>query len=374
MTVFREGWRVFFPLGTLFAGVAIPVWLVWFQTGGPDWVEDPLRWHRHEMLFGYLWAALAGFLLTAVPNWTGRRALAGVPLAVLAMLWLCARLVMVLLPAGGWQTVLALGFPIAVAGFITREIVAGGNRRNLPVVGALWAMGAAQLLFLSGTEEIGQRLGFGLALMLIILIGGRVTPAFTFNWLRAQGRLREGEGKAPFTRLDMAAMGTSAAALAVWVLFADSLSALAVLPAVAAGLLAVRLARWQGTRVMGEPLMAALHFGYAWVAVSMAFIAFSMPGLVTVSQAFHAIGAGAIGAMTVIVMMRACLGHSGRKIEGNGADIAILAAIHLGAALRVAVPWLDDATWAYHGSGTLWALGMIGFVLRYGRIALAPRA
>ncbi len=374
MIIFKGAWRVFFPVAGLFAALAIPVWLVLFQGADVAWPQDGLRWHRHEMLFGYLGAALAGFLFTAVPNWTGRAALAGGKLAMLVALWLIARASVFFLPDGSPpELVGALSFPVAVALLITREIVAGGNKRNFPMVVMVWLMAAAQVTFLLGHDALAQRLGFALALMMITLIGGRVTPTFSRNWLKAQGREAEVAAVGSFGMADKAAMALSALALLGWVVFDEALF-VGVLAGLAAVAQLARLAQWKGWRVRREPLLAALHLGYAWVPVALLMLSLTLLGAdVTQSQTLHAMGAGAVGGMTLIVMIRAILGHNNMPIKGTALDVVLLGMVHLGALLRIATDWLGAPTWAYHGSGTLWALGFLIFVIRYSKIAAKPR-
>ncbi|MFD3189760.1 NnrS family protein [Sedimentitalea sp. HM32M-2] len=363
-------YRLFFPVAGLFAALVIPIWLLLYSGVDLALPADGLRWHRHEMLFGYLSLALGGFLLTAIPNWTGRAALRGAPLVGLLALWLAGRAGLALMPAGALQAALALGFPVALAALASREIWAGGNRRNLPVAALVWLFAGADALFLAGHEALAQRAGFGLALILITLVGGRVTPAFSRNWLKARGHT---PGIPVFGRFDAVAMGAAIAAVLGWIVLPDQLvtGGLALLAAV---LLALRLARWKAWSVAAEPLLLALHMGYAWLPVSFALIAAQTLGSgVDEIQVAHAVGAGAVGGMTMIVMIRAVLGHANRPIAGNGLDVAILGAVHLGAALRVIAPVFGDPMLPIHLSGAIWALGFAGFFLRYGRIALLPR-
>lgn len=363
-------YRLFFPVAGLFAALIVPVWLLLYSGVDLALPADGLRWHRHEMLFGYLSLALGGFLLTAIPNWTGRAALRGAPLVGLLALWLAGRAGLALTPEGPLQAALALGFPVVLAALASHEIWAGGNRRNLPVAALVWLFAGADALFLTGHEALAQRAGFGLALVLITLVGGRVTPAFSRNWLKARGG---GAAIPAFGRIDAIAMGATILATVSWIALPDRPIS-GALALVAAVLLALRLVRWRGWAVASEPLLLALHMGYAWLPVSFALIAAQGLGApVDTVQVAHSIGAGAVGGMTMIVMIRAVLGHANRPIAGNGVDVAILGAVHLGAALRVMAPLFDDPMMPIHVSGTVWALGFAGFFLRYGRIALLPR-
>jgi uncharacterized protein involved in response to NO len=366
MILLSGAYRLFFPAAGFMAALAVPLWLVLYSGADIPGPEDARLWHMHEMLFGYLGAALAGFLLTALPNWTGRRAISGLPLLGLFGLWLLGRGVMLLWPAGA---LLAMLFTLALAAIATVEIVAGGNKRNLPMAGMVWLIAAAQAVMLMGDIYQGMRLGFAIALMMITLIGGRVTPTFSRNWLKAQGRE---EGVAEFGTVDKAALLCVALALLVWAIF-DAGVITGALALLASGVLGLRLIRWNARAVMAEPLLLALHAGYAWVVVSLLLLGLQgVTGLITQAQVFHAMGAGAVGTMTLIIMIRAMLGHSGQAISAGKSDCLILLMVHAAALLRVIAGGID-ASVLLHISGTLWSLGFGLFALRYLRVALTPK-
>ncbi len=363
-------YRLFFPAAGLFAALGIAIWLLVFSGRDLPFLQDGLSWHRHEMLFGYLGLALGGFLLTAIPNWTGRPAMAGAPLLALFGLWLIGRVGMVILPPGAAQAALVVMFPVSLAVLVSREILLAGNRRNLPIVAILWMFVVAEGLFLLGEQAIAQRLGFSLALILITLIGGRVTPAFSRNWLTKNKRAEQIPG---FGRVDAVATVLAILAVVAWV-WLPGTQVTGVLALLAAGSVGMRLLRWKVWAVADEVLLVALHGGYFWVVVSLFLLGLSaLTGVVQPVQVMHAIGAGAVGSMTLIVMMRAILGHANRPIEGNVLDVAILSAVHLGALIRVIAPWADSMGLLVQVSGMIWAAGFALFFLRYGRISLMPR-
>ncbi len=365
MILLTGAYRLFFPAAGLMAALAVPFWLVLYSGADISGPEDAKLWHMHEMLFGYLGAALTGFLLTALPNWTGRRALTGLPLLGLFGLWLMGRVVMLLWPEGA---LLALVFPIVLAGIVTFEIIAGSNRRNLPMAAMVWLITAAQAVMLMGDVYTGARLGFAVALMMITLIGGRVTPAFSRNWLKAQGRA---DHVADFGPVDMAALLSAALALLAWAILGVGMAP-GALALMASGILGLRLIRWNAPAVRDEPLLLAMHAGYAWVVVSLLLLGLQgLTGLITQAQVFHAMGAGAVGTMTLIIMIRAALGHSGRKIKAAKSDCLLLLMVHGAALLRVIAGGVE-APALLHLSGTLWALGFGLFALRYLRVALKP--
>lgn len=368
MILLSGAYRLFFPAAGLFAAIALPAWLAMYM--GADLVDDPLSWHMHEMLFGYLGAALAGFLFTAIPNWTGRPPLAPAQIAALFALWCAGRIAIFLSPEAFAAQIVTAAFLPVVTILAAREILLAGNKRNLVIVGLLAAMSLAQVLFLWVDAQWATDAALALSLVLMALVGGRVTPAFTRNWLNKRGG---GKVPPPFGKVDRAGLTASALVAASWAAtgLSNVTGALAVLATLALG---ARLSRWQGARVAREPLLLAQHAAYAWLPLGTALLALaSLTDLVTLSQVRHAFGAGAIGTMTVIVMIRAILGHSGRVIEGRLIDWILLALLHLGALLRVVSGGIGDPIPVLHSAGTLWAIGMALFVIRATPIALAPR-
>lgn len=374
MQLLNGAYRVLFPAAGLFAALAIPFWLVIYMGAGPDWPADPLRWHMHEMLFGYLSAALGGFLLTAIPNWTGRKPLVGRALLGLFSLWILGRIAMLVLDEGIAQSAIALSFLVVLAAMATREIVLGGNKRNLPMAGMIWLMVVAQALFLFGMVDLGQRIGFGMAMMMIVLIGGRVTPTFTRNWLRTRGV----EYVVPeFGAIDKVAMVLSVLAVVSWVVVPGEKAA-GMLAVLAGAAVLARLLRWQGWTVAREPLLCAMHLAYGWVAVALVLLGMMQIGTgigeyIGPVHVFHAIGAGAIGTMTLIIMMRAILGHNNMPIVGTWVDGIILGAVHLAAIVRIFAADMEVPMMGYHMSGMLWFVGFAMFFAKYGRIAMLPR-
>jgi uncharacterized protein involved in response to NO len=218
----NDGFRVFFTLAGLWACGSMIIWsLVFRGSVVMPTAFGPVTWHYHEMLFGFIAAVIAGFLLTAVPNWTGRPALRGFPLAVLAVLWILGRLAVGCSAFLGpiVSALVDLAFLIALGGFIAWEIVVSKNRRNIPVIAAIGILSLANALIHYGTYEedawrvIGERLAISVVIMLISLIGGRIIPTFTGNWLRRQGSDRL---PAQFGTFDKFILGLSLAALLVW--------------------------------------------------------------------------------------------------------------------------------------------------------------
>ena len=335
----------------------MPVWLAAYVHGyTPAGSLPAMFWHAHEMVYGFGMAVVAGFLLTAIPNWTGRLPVRGLPLALLALLWVAGRIAM-LVPA---VALLDLAFPVALIVVVARELIAGRNWRNLPMLAALALLFAGNLLFHLGVYD-GLRLGIATLLMLIALVGGRIVPSFTRNWLAKKGPRTP--LPAPESGYDRGALLLTLAALASWVL------SLAPWLLVAAGIaLAVRLARWRGHATLTEPLVLILHAGYAWLAVGLILLGLEVPA------ALHALTVGAIGTMTLAVMTRASLGHSGRALVADGATQAIYVLITLAALLRVLSPLAGaQAVLVTSLAGLAWSAAFATFTVHYGRFLVAPQ-
>jgi uncharacterized protein involved in response to NO len=370
--ILSYGFRPFFFLGGLYAGLAILIWLpLVFGRLRLLTAFDPVDWHIHEMLFGFLPAIVTGFLLTAVPNWTGRLPVQGRPLGLLVALWLIGRLAVLFSALIGPVAAGLLDclFLVAVAGVTATEIIAGRNWRNLKVLIPLTVLLLANLIFhgevyFSGTSDYARRLAVAAAVMLIILIGGRIIPSFTRNWLA-----REMPGRLPaaFGRFDAATIFVSIAALAGWVAAPQTL-ATGVLMSTAGVLHLVRMGRWAGDRTWREPLVVVLHLSYLFVPAGfiLSGLAAIVPHAVLPAAGLHAFGAGAIGTMTLTVMMRASLGHTGHALTMSRISQAIYVSAAVAALIRIAAAF-DSAhfEWLVLLSGVFWALAFIGFAVSF---------
>jgi uncharacterized protein involved in response to NO len=378
------GFRPFFLLGAVQAALAIALWVPWFLglVTVPS-LLPPVAWHAHSLLFGYVPAVVAGFLLTAVPNWTGRLPVTGWPLAVLVSLWLAGQAAMLGSEHLGAPitALVALAFLCALTAVVGREVVAARNWRNLKVLIVLAILTFAQALFhwevdRFGRPDIAQRLAIGAIVTLIALVGGRIVPSFTTNWLK---RVNPGRLPQPPGRLDAIAMATGVAAFAVWVAGAR----VAVPGWLGGGLLLlagllhlVRQARWVPQRSWREPLLAILHVGYLFVGLGflLAGLAELSHGRLAVSAGIHAWTAGAVGTMTLAVMTRASLGHTGRPLTAGPATVAIYAGIVLAAALRIASAFAPEHAMALlPAAGIAWVVAFGGFAATYGPMLASPR-
>lgn len=330
------------------------------------------------MLYGYLPAIVTGFLLTAVPNWTGRLPLQGRPLAVLLVVWIVGRIaISVSVVIGPLASgVIDILFLTLVAAAIAREVVSERNWRNLPSVLIVLVFLVGNVLFhvedyQTGTAQFGTRLGIAAAVALISLIGGRVIPSFTRNWL-----VRENPGRlpVPFGRFDRFVLSVSLLALSLWVSL-PSWPGTAGFMIAAAIAQAARLARWAGDRTLRDRLVLILHIGYAFVPIGYFFLAAAIlfPLAVPFSAGIHAWTVGAIGTMTLAIMTRASLGHTGHELTAGPLTQTVYAAILIAALLRIAAAFAPDAIALLHAAGAAWIAAFWAFVATYGPLLLRPR-
>jgi uncharacterized protein involved in response to NO len=380
--IFSAGFRPFFLLAALWAAISVPLWLLIFA-GEVQLASAllPSVWHVHEMVFGYGAAVVAGFLLTSIPNWTGRMPLQGRPLATLVALWIAGRVaVLVSTQIGAVSAaILDLAFPVLFLAAVAREIVAGRNWRNLPMLGALTALLAGNCLIhleaigISGTANIGNRIGVATLLMLISFVGGRIVPSFTRNWLARERP--EIAAPAPFDTIDRIVLGLVAVTLLVWLLARES--SVAPWTELVGGLaVAVRLARWRGRATLREPLLWVLHLGYGWLSLGFLLLAFNgFRPVMPETTALHALTVGAIGTMTLAVITRASLGHTGRPLAAGKATTAIYALVTMAAAARLLAPLTEDHYLAMLAmSGAAWSSAYALFVLTYASALMRPMA
>src|SRR5262245_37334081 len=365
------GFRPFFLGGAVWAGLAMVLWLPQFfgELALPT-VFNPIDWHIHEMLFGYVAAIIAGFLLTAIPNWTGRLPVNGYPLAALAALWAAGRVAVATsaITGAGIAAVIDIAFLATLAAVAVREIVAGQNWRNLRVLIVLGVLIAGNIVFHIeaiwwGTAQYGVRLGISAVICLIMLVGGRIVPSFTRNWLV---RMNPGRLPRPFARFDALSLGAGAVALASWIAFPQLAVSGALLTA--AGLLhAARLARWAGDRTLGDRLVLVLHLAYGFVPIGFLLLGASIlwPSRLPASAGLHAWTVGAIGLMTLAVMTRASLGHTGQMLVASPTTQMIYFAALTAAVIRIAAAF-EPSIELLHGAAVVWIVAFGGFAIFFG--------
>ncbi len=372
--LFAYPFRIFFLSLTLLSLIGIPLWVL--QITGT--IQLPLAmpgvlWHQHEMLFGFLSAAIAGFLLTAVCVWTGTERTHGLRLALLWGIWIAARLLLTLggdLP--GWlvQGVNLLFLPLVMldAGWRIWQARQPRHIMIMVVLGLLWLM---QIGFVLRLDPIYASGALIMGMALIGIIGGRITPAFTAGWLRRHGQ--EADRIRAVPALDMAA--SFALILLLASLVTGWKAVTAGLAIIAAVLMLVRLYHWKGWLARQEPLLWILHLSILWVPVALILLAGHLTFGWPASAWGHAAGTGAIGCLILGVIARVSLGHTGRPLLLPSGMVLAFIAIHLAALVRVitafqGLPWHAGITL----SGLLWVLAYAVFLARYTGILARPRA
>jgi uncharacterized protein involved in response to NO len=374
---FSYGFRPFFLGAALFAGVAIPVWVLLLAgTGHANLSYTPREWHVHEMLFGFLPAVIAGFLFTAMPNWTGRPRIKGMPLMLLWTLWLAGRLVMAIPWLPFFVSALVdSAFPLAVTIIVWREIAIGRAWDRAPIGLLISLYAGANLLFhelvLRGAAtDLSERMALAVIILLLALIGGRVIPSFTLDFLSGRGMTQQPPS---FSRFDGMAILLAGIAAIAWTAQPQALVTGWLL--VVAGLVhLVRLLRWYGWVAWREPLVLILHLGYGWLALSLLILGGAFLGMgLRPEDAVHALTTGAVGVMTLAIMTRASLGHTGRPRHAGPMTVLIYILVNVGAVLRVFGPAITLSTPLMMGlSAMAWSGAYLVFALVYGRYLLRP--
>ena len=368
------GFRPFYLLAGFFAAFSVLLWIAQFAgwLGTRVYLGDP-RWHAHEMIFGYAFAVLVGFLFTAGRNWTNRPTPTGMPLAAIAALWLAGR-VLVLAPWPFLAATADTAFAIAATAGLAVPLVASRNRRNYFFVPLLLGLGAANLAFhlaMAGVIDFpvqrGLQAGLDLILFVVAVMAGRVIPMFTANAIPGTNAVR-------LPWLERTALGGTLALLAVDVLGLPPV-VIAVTAAIAGVAHAARLLLWKPWVTAGRPILWILHLSYAWIAVHLGLRVFSVFGAVSPSLATHALTIGAIGGITLGMMTRTSRGHTGRALRTTPYETASYVLVHLAAAVRVFLPMLDAELQltATIASGILWSAAFALFSVTYWPVLTRPR-
>ncbi len=365
------GFRPFYLLASLYAAASVLLWALQYAGLLPWlWLQGSL-WHGHEMLFGFTLAVVAGFLLTAVRNWTGVDTPTGLPLMGLAALWLAGRL---LAPWPLWAALANFAFPAALALAIAIPLYRSRNLRNAFFPLMLLGMGLLSGLWhlaLLGEIELSPRLmlllGLDVVLFIMVVIGGRVIPMFTNNGVPGISATRH-------TLLERLAPA-SVLLLLMADLFQLSPQVIAALALLAALVHGLRLLLWRPWRTLGVPLVWILHVAYAWIVIHLVLRALSAPGWVAESLALHALTTGAIGGLTLGMMTRTARGHTGRMLVADGWEVACFLLIQAAALSRVFGGLLSPALYlpSIIASGLLWSAAYGIHALRYWPVLTQPR-
>lgn len=380
ISFFSDGFRPFFFSAALWAFMAMILWIlllsrtIVFAEG-----YGLVAWHSHEFLFGYISAALTGFLLTAIPNWTGRLPLNGGGLITLWLLWLAGRTGMLLSDRIGDFSAAALDviYLYTVAAIIFREIVTGGNWRNLKIVLLVTLFAIANTIFhievlWQESPVYGTRIAVVAIVMLIVIVGGRIIPSFSTNWLKRQ---RIERLPVPFNRFDIAVILITASGLLLWAFVPEwEGTGISLFVVVLAQLF--RLVRWQGWLTWREPIVLILHIGYGFVPLGALLLGISIfwPEAITPTGALHGWTTGAMGIMTLAVMTRATRGHTNNPIESTPATTVIFGAIVLAALARITADlWHANYLTLLYISAFSWCVAFGGFILSYGTMLIRKR-
>ncbi|MDH5739554.1 MAG: NnrS family protein [Nitrospira sp.] len=378
-TFLSYGFRPFFLGAALFTSLAILAWVALFAGKiSLGFLYPPREWHVHEMLFGYLPALIAGFLLTAMPNWTDRMPLRGVPLLAMFLLWVAGRLVMMVPLAGAAAAVVDGAFLVLLATYIWREIIAAGSWDRAPIGILVSLYAVTNILFhlsaLRGAPtDLPERLALSVMTLMLTVIGGRLTPTFTREYLADRNL---SPLPVVFSLVDGVAIALVLLGVVTWIIEPDGVWA-GVMLIVAGVASLVRLLRWGGWRTWREPLVLILHIGYGWVGLFLVALGASILEIgFTPENVVHLLTTGAMGTMTLAVMTRASLGHTGRPRHADQLTVAMYLLINLGALSRIFAPSADiptDLTHLMLGlSAFCWSGAYLLFAFHYGPYLLRP--
>lgn len=378
--LFSYAFRPFFLLGIIYSMSAIILWvLIWSGNLVLDWSRVPVHWHAHDMTMGLMAAAIAGFLLTAVTNWTSRPPVAGWPLAILVTFWLAGRLAMF----SPIMSAMADGlFWLLLCVLVARELFSARNKRNYKVLAVLVALSLSDMLFHAGELELLpaidlQRVLWGqlwLVIVLINVVGGRVIPAFTGNWLRRRAPMGEELAPSslpePFGLIDQIAISLLLL-FAVSVVFQWSVAVAIPLGFGCFVAQAWRLLRWKFWLTLSDPLVWMMHLSYAWLLMGILLWTLSLAGVMSVSAAVHALTIGGITSMIVSVGARAALGHTGRALKSHYLLTSAIVLLSFAAFTRIAATIVGGQLWLEMAAG-LWVLALLCFAVRYVPILIGP--
>ena len=363
--LWKLGFRPFYLAASAFAAVSIALWIFQYTGRLPGVYLSAPAWHGHEMLFGYTMAVVAGFLLTAVPNWTGKPTPTGATLVALVALWLAGR-VLALSPFAVAGAIVDTAFPVAIAVAIAGPLFRSRNRRNYFFIALLLALGLANLAFhlaelglFAWPARASLQAGLDVVLFVMVVMAGRVVPMFTNNGIPGVNATRHAlieklalGGVLLLFALDLLQAGPT---ITAW-------TALAV-----AAVHAVRLWLWQPWRTLRTPLVWVLHLAYAWIVVHLVLRGLAAAGVVGEVFAVHALTVGAIGGLTIGMMTRTARGHTGRPLVADRFEVACYALVALAAAIRVfaGMGLPDDYLATLVASGACWSAAFAIYTVRY---------
>lgn len=377
--IWALGFRPFYLGAAVFAVLALPLWLGWYSgyfSASP--AMSGMTWHIHEMIFGFAAAVIAGFLLTAVRNWTGQPTPTGWMLAGLFLLWIAGRILLLTGPLP-LAAVIDLVFLPAIGVAVAIPILRSRNQRNFKVLVIVAALTIANLAFHLANMNVlpnvlistAYKLALDIIALLIAIMGGRVIPAFTKNALPTASVHSD-------IRIEIVAIGSL-----IVIAVAGLLSPWWTLPqAVWTGVLgaaalshAVRLALWAPHRTVSQPLLVMLPIAYAWLPLSLALKVMAEFGVAPLAISVHALTIGAISSLMLAMMARSALGHTGRPLLAGAAEIGAFSLLQLAAIIRVFAGWIPTEFYrhAVMTAGAMWTVAFMIFLAAYWPILTRQR-
>lgn len=369
---FQDAFRPFYLGGALFAAIAVPLWLgMWYRNYFTPSLPS-LYWHGHEMVFGFAAAIIIGFLFTAARNWTGLPLPAGMPLALLAGLWLAGRVGMFVAYGPGTAVADSL-LLLIVAGVLARKFILARSWCSMPMVIVLALLAGANIAFHAAAHNLIpisplQAIEAGLLFVVLIevIVGGRVVPGFSANAAPGVWRWRS-------TWLQRGAFTLAAAAFLADSFHAPPLVA-GALALLAGAAVAVQAIGWNPFAARGNPMLWILHAAYAWIPIGLVLLGLAAFGIVPRSAAIHALAVGSMGGLIIGMITRTALGHSGRMVRAGRVEVTAFILVLLAAALRVAATLIPPFYLAgMLAAGSAWAAAFVLYVVSYGPILLGKR-
>jgi uncharacterized protein involved in response to NO len=377
IALFNLGFRPFFLLAGLTASLLLPLWLFAYAGGHiPFGYYSAVVWHGHEMVFGYTVAVIAGFLLTAVRNWTGIPTPGGKALAGLVMLWLAGRMVPFLAGAlpHGMIAVVDLAFLPVLAVTLSVPLLRSRQKHNLVFLFVLAALTAANIMvhlqvlgYAQSTATGGLHFAIYLIVLLIAILGGRVIPFFTERGI-------DGAATRRWTSVEYLSFGALIGLMVLDLMEATTIAVIVIGLLAAIGH-AIRLTGWYQKTIWSVPLLWVLHLGYAWLVAGFVLTALSVAGLINPMLALHAFTTGGIGTITLGMMARVALGHTGRALHVGAAMTWAFVFANLAGISRVFLPILSPGRYSewVAVAGVLWTVAFTLFVISYARVLIQPR-
>jgi uncharacterized protein involved in response to NO len=375
--LFSYAFRIFFLLGGLGAALLVPVWLLMLAGHLPvPGYLGGAAWHGHELIFGYAPAVITGFLLTAAYNWTGTPNTKGLSLVLLSAFWVAGRVAMLFADSlpGPLVALVDLVFLPLAALIVLPPLWRAGKWANTAFVGLFLVMAVANLMIhlealgiLVNTVQAGLYGGIDLVLLIMVMVGGRITSAFTRNAIGLQ--------VPPQPRRDQMAVGVVALLVAVDLLMLPD-AIVGTVCLLAALLTAIRIASWQCLKTTKVPLIWILHLAQVWLVIGFGLRGSALLfDLLPQATALHALTLGAVGSLTLGMMTRVALGHTGRPLVIKPVIPWTYVAISLAAILRIVAPvvWPEQTMMANALAGALWTFAFTTFVVVYLPVLTSPR-